>query len=151
MTTLASGTSPTTSPTSATSPTTSAISPTTSATSPTTSPTSVTSPTTSPADTPLQVLTGPITRSRAKKIQQEVHALLCEFQLNIDGNFELPKSCMLLLLRFSEEEDKDTSRMDQKEELRSSQPSMIEPSRRNSHIFCLPKAMKVNEHLLERS
>ena len=43
--------------------------------------------------------------------------LLCEFQLNIDGNFELPKSCMLLLLRFSEKEDKDTSRMDQREEL----------------------------------
>ena len=46
-----------------------------------------------------------------------MHALLCEFQLNIDGNFKLPKSCMLLLLRFSEKEDKDTSRMDQREEL----------------------------------
>ena len=134
VTTPASGTSQTTSPTSATSPTTSptsatsstawAISPTTSATSPTTSPTSATSPTTSPADTPLQVLTGPITRSRAQKIQQEVHTLLCEFQLNIDGNFELPKSCMLLLLRFTEKEDKDTSRMDQREELRLSQSSV---------------------------
>ena len=120
----------------------STTSPTTSATSPTTSLTSATSPTTSPADTPFQVPTGPITRSRAQKIQQEVHALLCEFQLNIDGNFELPKSCMLLLLRFSEKEDKDTSRMDQRKELCSSQPSMTEPSRRNSHIFCLPKAMK---------
>ena len=49
---------------------------------------------------------------------------------------------MLLLLRFSEKEDKDTSRMDQREELRSSQPSMIEPFRRNNHIFCLPKVMK---------
>ena len=95
--------------TSATIPTTSPTTPETSATTPTTSPTSpttsATSPTTSPADTPLQVPTRPITRSRAKKIQQEVHALLCEFQLNIDGNFELPQSCMLLLLRFSEEED----------------------------------------------
>ena len=140
-----------TTPASGTSPTTSVSSPTILATSPTTSPTSVTSPTTSPTDTPLQVPTGPITRSRARKIQQEVHALLYEFQLNIHGNFELPKSCMLLLLRFSEKEDKDTSRMDQREELRSSQPSMTEPSRRNSHIFCLPKAMKVNEYLLERS
>ena len=108
----------------------------------------MTSPTTSLADTPLQVPTGPITCSRARKIQQEVHALLYEFQLNIDGNFELPKSCMLLLLRFSKKEDKDTSRMDQREELRSSQPSMTEPSRRNNHIFCLPKAMKVNVYLL---
>ena len=110
-------TSPTTPETSVATPTTLITSPTTSVTSSITSPTSATSPTTSPADTPLQVPTGPITRSRAKKIQQEVHALLCEFQLNIDGNFELPKSCMLLLLRFSEKEDKDTSRMDQREEL----------------------------------
>ena len=80
-----------------------------------TTPASRTSPTTSPADTPLQVPIGRITRSRTQKIQQEVHALLCEFQLNIDGNFELPKSCMLLLLKFSEKKDKDTSRMDQRD------------------------------------
>ena len=89
-----------------------------------TTPASGTSPTTSPTNTPLQVHTGPITRSHAQKIQQEVHALLCEFQLNIYGNFELPKSCMSLLLRFYEKEDKDTSRMDQREELHSSQSSM---------------------------
>jgi hypothetical protein len=40
---------------------------------------------------PTQVFDGPITRSRAKKLQQEVHALLYEFQLNTNENFMLPK------------------------------------------------------------
>jgi hypothetical protein len=53
-------------------------------------------PTASPTTFPIS--TGPITRSRAKKIQQEVHALLYEFQLNSNDNFMLPKSCMLILL-----------------------------------------------------
>jgi hypothetical protein len=48
-----------------------------------------------------------ITRSRAKKIQQEVHALLFEFQLNSNDNFKLPKSCMLILLRYVEENHQD--------------------------------------------
>jgi hypothetical protein len=61
--------------------------------------------TTSP--TTFLISTGPITRSRAKKIQQEVHALLYEFQLNTDDNFMLPKSCMLILLRYVEENHQD--------------------------------------------
>jgi hypothetical protein len=36
-----------------------------------------------PTSSPAQVFDGPITRSRAKKLQQEVHALLYEFQLNL--------------------------------------------------------------------
>jgi hypothetical protein len=46
---------------------------------------------------------GPVTRSRAKKLQQEVHAFLSELNFNIDENVILPKSCILLLLRFTEE------------------------------------------------
>jgi hypothetical protein len=49
-------------------------------------------PTASPTTFPIS--TGPITRSQAKKIQQEVHALLYELQLNSNDNFMLPKSCM---------------------------------------------------------
>jgi hypothetical protein len=57
-----------------------------------------------PASSALPTIpTGPITRSRAKKIQQEVHALLYEFQSNTNENFMLPKSCMLILLRFTKE------------------------------------------------
>jgi hypothetical protein len=73
-----------------------------SSTTPTTLPTSST---TLPTSTPTP--TGPITRCRAKKIQQEVHALLCELKLNYNDNFMLPKSCMLILLRYVEENHQD--------------------------------------------
>jgi hypothetical protein len=88
-----------------------------------------------PTSSPTQAIDGPITRSRAKKLQQEVHALLYKFQLNNNENFVLPKSCMLILLRFTKEEGQNISRMSQQEELCPSQSSAIEPSRRNSHIF----------------
>ena len=41
-----------------------------------------------------------MTRSRAKQIQQEVNALLADSNIGINENYILPKSCMLLLLRF---------------------------------------------------
>jgi hypothetical protein len=88
-----------------------------------------------PTSSPTQAFDGPITRSRAKKLQQEVHVLLYEFQLNINENFMLPKSCMLILLRFTKEEGQNISRANQQEELCPSQSSATEPSRRNSHIF----------------
>jgi hypothetical protein len=84
---------------------------------------------------PAQVFDGPITRSRAKKLQQEVHALFYEFQLNTNKNFMLPKSFMLILLRFTKEEGNNISRANQREELCSSQSIATEPSRRNNHIF----------------
>jgi hypothetical protein len=71
----------------------------------------------------------------SEKIQQEVHALLYEFQLNTNENFILPKSCMLILLRFTKEEVQNISRANQSKELCSSQSSATESSRRNSHIF----------------
>jgi hypothetical protein len=79
--------------------------------------------------------TGPITRSRAKTIQQEVHALLYEFQLNTNENFMLPKSCMLILLRFTKEEGQNILMANQREEQCSSQSSATKSSRRNGHIF----------------
>jgi hypothetical protein len=88
-----------------------------------------------PTSSPPQVFDGPITRSRAKKLQQEVHALLYEFQLNTNENFMLPKSCMLILLRFTKEEGQNISKANQQEELCRSQFSATEPSRRNNHIF----------------
>jgi hypothetical protein len=88
-----------------------------------------------PTSSPTQVFDGPITHSRAKKLQQEVHTLLYEFQLNTNENFMLPKSCMLILLRFTKEERQNISRANQQEELCLSESSAREPSRRNSHIF----------------
>jgi hypothetical protein len=51
--------------------------------------------------TPSHMYEGPVTRSRAKKLQQEVHAFLSKLNFNIDENVILPKSCILLLLRFT--------------------------------------------------
>ena len=62
----------------------------------------------SPTPTPAQVIDGPVTRSRAKKLQQEVHALLCEINFNINENYILPKCSTLIVLRYIEEE-KDES------------------------------------------
>jgi hypothetical protein len=64
-----------------------------------TTPTST--PTTSTTATPIHVFDGPITCSRAKKLQQEVHALLCEIHFTINESYILPKSCTLLMLRFT--------------------------------------------------
>jgi hypothetical protein len=42
--------------------------------------------------------------SRAKKRQQEVHALLSELHCNVDENHILPKTCILLLLKVTQED-----------------------------------------------
>jgi len=99
--------------------------------------------------TPAQVFDGPITRSRAKKLQQEVNALLSEIHFNNDENYILPKSCMLLLLRFTKEDDKNTEVEDYREGPHLNSTSPAEQSERISHNFLFPKAMKVNKDILE--
>ncbi|CAM8917787.1 unnamed protein product [Rhodiola kirilowii] len=44
---------------------------------------------------------GPMTRNRAKQIQHEVNSLLVDCYTIIDENYMLPKSSVLLLIRFS--------------------------------------------------
>ena len=73
-----------------------------------------------------QVNIGPITCSRAKKLQQEVNALLCEIHFNINENYILPKSCTLLLLRFTKEDDKNTEGEDYGEGPHSNPTSAVE-------------------------
>ena len=108
----------------------------------------------SPTSTPAQVINGPITRSRAKKLQQEVHALLCEIHFNINENYILPKCCTLIVLRYIEEENDEsdpeerTSASSRRSQKRTS-GSQKQTSERNLHNFLLTKAMKVHEHLLE--
>jgi hypothetical protein len=103
-----------------------------------------------PASSTLSTIsTGPITWSWAKQIQQEVHTLLYKFKLNNNDKFMLPMSCMLIFLGFSNEKGQNISRANQREELCSSQSSMTEPSRRNSHIFWFPKSMKAHKYILE--
>ena len=89
----------------------------------------------SPTLTPAQVFDGPITCSRAKILQQEVNALLYEIQFNINENYILPKSCMLLLLRFTKEDGKNTKGEENRERPRSNPTSPVEQSKRSSHNF----------------
>ena len=108
----------------------------------------------SPTSTPAQVIDGPITRSRAKKLQQEVHALVCEIHFNINENYILPKCCTLIVLKYIEEEkdesdpEERTSASSKRCQKRTS-GSKKRTSARNLHNFSLTNAMKVHEHLLE--
>jgi hypothetical protein len=54
-------------------------------------------------DAQVQMNEGPVTRNRAKKLQQEVHAFLSELRCNTNESHILSKSCTLLLLRFTQE------------------------------------------------
>jgi hypothetical protein len=51
-------------------------------------------------DTPINLNQGPITRSRAKKLQQEVNSLLAVINFNIFENVILPKCSTLVVLRY---------------------------------------------------
>ena len=101
----------------------------------------------SPTPTPAQVIDGPITRSRAKKLQQEVHALLCEIYFNINENYILPKCCTLIVLRYIEEE-KDESDSEERTSA-SSRRSQKRTIARNLYNFLVTKAMKVHEDFME--
>ena len=89
----------------------------------------------SPTSTPAQLFDGPITRSRAKKLQQEVNALLCEIHFNINENYILPKLCTLLLLRFAKEDDKNIKGEDYKEGPHSNPTNPAEQYERSSLNF----------------
>jgi hypothetical protein len=52
---------------------------------------------------------GPMTRSRAKHIEQEVNALLANHTSTIHENFILPKSSVLILLRYNVEDNQQLS------------------------------------------
>jgi hypothetical protein len=77
----------------------------------------------------------PLTRSQAKKLQQELHALLCETHFKLNENYILPKSCTLLLLRFIKEYDKNVQGEVYEDGSCSKPASPAEPSERNLHSF----------------
>jgi hypothetical protein len=73
-------------------------------------------------NTPININQGPITRSCAKKVQQEVNSLLAEINFNISENVILPKCSTLVVLRYicercgaaiHEEEAKKKKQVDQ--------------------------------------
>ena len=50
-----------------------------------------------------EISIGPITRARAKLLEQQVNSFLNESGVVIDGNFILPKSMHLCMIRFVKE------------------------------------------------
>ena len=119
-----------------------------------------------PTPTPAQVIDGPVTRSRAKKLQQDVHALLCEIHFNINENYILPKCSTLIVLRYIEEKKDEldledglanrTTRVkngpvqDPKDKL-AKRTSRVknELVQRNIHNVLLTKVIKARDDLLE--
>jgi hypothetical protein len=51
-------------------------------------------------NTPININQGPITRSRANKLQQDVNSLLAEINFNISENVIPPKCSTLVVLRY---------------------------------------------------
>ena len=51
---------------------------------------------------------GPLTRSRAKKLQEQVNSFLTDYNLNTSKNAILPKCSILMLLRYAHEDMEDT-------------------------------------------
>jgi hypothetical protein len=84
---------------------------------------------------------GPITRSRAKKLQQQVTSFLAETNFNINENFILPKYATLVVLRYTHKEEK------QDRTNKNRPPDRT--TKRNSHNFWFPKAMKVIDQFSE--
>ena len=120
-----------------------------------------------PTPTPAQVIDGPVIRSHAKKLQQEVHALLCGIHFNINENYILPKCCTLIVLRYIEEEKDELDHEDglanritrvkngpvQVPDRLAKRTSRVKngPVQINLHNLLLTKAMKAYEDLFESS
>jgi hypothetical protein len=51
---------------------------------------------------------GPLTRSRAKKLLEQVNSFLTDYNFNISKNVILPKCSTLMLLRYAQEDMGDT-------------------------------------------
>ena len=118
-----------------------------------------------PTPTPAQVFDGPVTRSHAKKLQQEVHALLCEIHFNINENYILPKCCTLIVFRYIEKEKDEKDPEDrlanritrvkngpvQVPDRLAKRTSRVKNRRvqRNLHNLLLTKAMKAYEDIFE--
>jgi len=117
-------------------------------------PSQATSTQVSPTPTLAHVINGPITRTRAKKLQQEVHALHCEIHFNINKNYILPKCCTLIVLRYIEEEkdksDRKNGPVQVPEEVKNGPVDVKNrPVQKNLHNFLVTKAMTVYEDFLE--
>ena len=60
-----------------------------------------------------EVRIGPMTRARAKLLEQQVNSLLAQPDLCYDENFILPKSMHLCMIRFEEQLDMEALELDE--------------------------------------
>jgi len=56
-------------------------------------------------DKPNELRIGPMTRARAKLLEQQVNSLLVEYDIFINENFILPKSLHICMIRFEAKDD----------------------------------------------
>jgi hypothetical protein len=64
-------------------------------------------------DTSNNMSHGPLTRSHAKKLQQQVTSLLAKFVNNITKNVILPKSSILVIIRFKHQGYEDLQEVEE--------------------------------------
>jgi hypothetical protein len=64
-------------------------------------------------DTSSNLNRGPLTRSHAKKLQQQVTSILAEFDNNITENIILPKSSSLVIIRFKHQGYEDLQEVEE--------------------------------------
>jgi hypothetical protein len=64
-------------------------------------------------DTSSNMNHGPLTRSHAKKLQQQVTSLLAKFVNNITKNVILPKSSILVIIRFKHQGYEDLQEVEE--------------------------------------
>jgi hypothetical protein len=115
-------------------------------------------------DTSSNMNHGPLTRSRAKKLQQQVTSLLPKFYNNITENVILPKSYILVIIRFQHQGDEDPQEveeayyMDHTKEivLTMSGHKIVPPlsqyglTKISYHISRFPMTLGLNKYSVER-
>ena len=84
-----------------------------------------------PSHAPTTPIQGPITRSCAKKLQQEVNSFLTEYEFIKNENFILPKCSTYVLLRFPQEGDAAGPK-----EISHTKEKMVSTWKLNHHTTC---------------
>jgi hypothetical protein len=102
---------------------------------------------------------GPLTRSRAKKLQEQVNSFLTDYNFNTSKNVILPKYSILMLLRYAHKRMEDTvlqngsvrkvARTDDQTNLLLGKSNVDrQPDLRKN--FSFPEVMMVHEDVLKR-
>lgn len=115
-----------------------------------------TSSTKQPSSNTKDTIQGPLTRSRAKKLQVQVNSFLTDFNFSTSENVILPKCSTLVVLRNIQHEEDESGSVDsitgvQNGPVKQNGPTAVQngPVQRTAHNSQFTKAMEVNEDSLE--